>query len=134
MLIDSQRMGNLDLFGPTALRAGITPVVVTSVSVHSFSQDFSFPGKAEGPDQGWYMEWTGRRKRLPIARLRNSPSMSSSFGAKELWHLTHGMQLLILTESARDAQRLQEVEDELVIAHMQIDSIDHQLYMPMTYS
>ncbi|KAF6156460.1 hypothetical protein GIB67_001503 [Kingdonia uniflora] len=30
MLIDSQRMGNQDLFGPTVLRAGITPVVVTS--------------------------------------------------------------------------------------------------------
>ncbi|KAF6134333.1 hypothetical protein GIB67_005725 [Kingdonia uniflora] len=37
MLIDSQRMGNLDLFRPSALRAGITPVAVTSVSVHSLS-------------------------------------------------------------------------------------------------
>ncbi|KAF6158638.1 hypothetical protein GIB67_040152 [Kingdonia uniflora] len=37
MLPDSQRMGNLDLFGPTALRAGITPVVVKSTSVHSLS-------------------------------------------------------------------------------------------------
>ncbi|KAF6149490.1 hypothetical protein GIB67_011391 [Kingdonia uniflora] len=52
MFIDSQRMGNIDLFGPTALRA----------------------------------------------------------------------------ESARDSHRLQELIDELAIAHMQIDSINHQLY------
>ncbi|KAF6135197.1 hypothetical protein GIB67_035268 [Kingdonia uniflora] len=45
MLTDSQRMGNLDLFRPSALRAGITPVVVTSASVHSLSQDFSLPGE-----------------------------------------------------------------------------------------
>ncbi|KAF6160619.1 hypothetical protein GIB67_019559 [Kingdonia uniflora] len=31
-------------------------------------------------------------------------------------------------EPARDAQRLQESKDELDIAHMKIDSIDHQLY------
>ncbi|KAF6155772.1 hypothetical protein GIB67_007419 [Kingdonia uniflora] len=30
--------------------------------------------------------------------------------------------------SARDAQRIQEVEEELVIARRQIESIDHQLY------
>ncbi|KAF6135598.1 hypothetical protein GIB67_015451 [Kingdonia uniflora] len=67
MLTDFQRMGNLDLFGPSTLRAGITPVVVTSASIHSLSQDFSLPGKAEGLDQGWHMEWTGQRERLPIA-------------------------------------------------------------------
>ncbi|KAF6141834.1 hypothetical protein GIB67_003205 [Kingdonia uniflora] len=38
------------------------------------------------------------------------------------------MRRLILTESARDAHRLQEVEDELAIAHKQIGSIYHQLY------
>ncbi|KAF6157217.1 hypothetical protein GIB67_041678 [Kingdonia uniflora] len=38
------------------------------------------------------------------------------------------MRRLVLAESARDAQRPQEVEDELVIARRQIDSIDHQLY------
>ncbi|KAF6175291.1 hypothetical protein GIB67_000612 [Kingdonia uniflora] len=69
MLTDSQKMGNIDLFGPTVLRAGITPVVVTSASAHSLSQDFSLPGKAEGPDQGWHMEWTGRREMFPIALL-----------------------------------------------------------------
>ncbi|KAF6162594.1 hypothetical protein GIB67_003140 [Kingdonia uniflora] len=37
-----------------------------------------------------------------IARLKDPPSMSSSYGAEELWHLTHGMR--------------------------QINSIDHQLY------
>ncbi|KAF6153124.1 hypothetical protein GIB67_034846 [Kingdonia uniflora] len=31
-------------------------------------------------------------------------------------------------ESARDAQRFRELEDELTISHRQIDSIDHQLY------
>ncbi|KAF6143551.1 hypothetical protein GIB67_029720 [Kingdonia uniflora] len=56
MLTDSQRMGNLDLFGPSALRAGITPMVVTSASVHSLSQDFSLPGEAEGSDLGWHIE------------------------------------------------------------------------------
>ncbi|KAF6163564.1 hypothetical protein GIB67_022129, partial [Kingdonia uniflora] len=56
LLIDSQRMGNIDLFGPFALRADITPVVVTSASVHSLSQDFILPGSPEGPDPGWYME------------------------------------------------------------------------------
>ncbi|KAF6149667.1 hypothetical protein GIB67_017400 [Kingdonia uniflora] len=54
--------------------------------------------------------------------------MSSSYGTEELWHLTHGMRRLVLPESARDAQRIQEVEEELVIARRQIDSIDHQLY------
>ncbi|KAF6133883.1 hypothetical protein GIB67_040647 [Kingdonia uniflora] len=31
-------------------------------------------------------------------------------------------------QSLRETQRLQELTDELVIAHRQIDSIDHQLY------
>ncbi|KAF6155868.1 hypothetical protein GIB67_039199 [Kingdonia uniflora] len=128
ILIDSQRMGNLDLFGLSALRAGITPVVVTSASVHSLSQDFSLPGETEGPDLGWHMEWTGRRENLPIAYLRDPPPMSSSYDTEELWHLTHGMRRLILAESTQDAQRLQEVEEELAIARRQIDSIDHQLY------
>ncbi|KAF6175697.1 hypothetical protein GIB67_022699 [Kingdonia uniflora] len=128
MLTDSQRMGNLDLFGPTALRAGITPVVVTSASIHSLSQDFSLPDEAEGPNLGWHMEWTGWRERIPITRLRDSLPMSFSYGAEELWHLTHGMRRLVLAEPARDTQRLQEVEDELAIARRQIDSINHQLY------
>ncbi|KAF6166762.1 hypothetical protein GIB67_005638 [Kingdonia uniflora] len=128
MLTDSQRMGNQDLFGSTAIRAGIIPVVVTLALVHSLSQDFSLPGEAKGPDLGWHMEWTGRRERLPIARLRDPPPMSSSYGTEELWHLTHGMQRLVFAESARDAQRFQEVKDELVIARRQINSIDHQLY------
>ncbi|KAF6147340.1 hypothetical protein GIB67_009640 [Kingdonia uniflora] len=34
----------------------------------------------------------------------------------------------LLSQSARDSHRLQELIDELVIAHMQIDSINHQLY------
>ncbi|KAF6151253.1 hypothetical protein GIB67_002952, partial [Kingdonia uniflora] len=85
----SQRMGNLDLFGPSALRAGIIPVVVTSASVHSLSQDFSLPGEAEGPDLGWHMQWIGRRENHPIARLRDPPPMSSSYGTEELWHLSH---------------------------------------------
>ncbi|KAF6171612.1 hypothetical protein GIB67_036217 [Kingdonia uniflora] len=84
MLTDSQRMGNIDLFGPTALKAGITPMVVTSASVHSLSQDFSLPGKAEGPDSGWHMKWTGRREMLPITRLRDLPPMSSSYGVEKL--------------------------------------------------
>ncbi|KAF6164972.1 hypothetical protein GIB67_005341 [Kingdonia uniflora] len=46
LLADSQRMRNINIFGPTALKAGITPVVVTPVSVHSLSQDFSFPEKS----------------------------------------------------------------------------------------
>ncbi|KAF6175063.1 hypothetical protein GIB67_038976 [Kingdonia uniflora] len=54
--------------------------------------------------------------------------MSPSYGAEELRYLTHGMWQLILAESARDVQRLQEVEDELAISRRQIDSIDHQLY------
>ncbi|KAF6150340.1 hypothetical protein GIB67_034039 [Kingdonia uniflora] len=106
MLTDSQRMGNLDLFGPNVLRAGITPVVVTSASVNSLSQDFSFPGQAEGPDLGWHMEWTWQRERLLVACLKDLSPMSSSYSAEELWHLTHGMRQVVLTESARDAQRL----------------------------
>ncbi|KAF6141118.1 hypothetical protein GIB67_006563 [Kingdonia uniflora] len=92
MLTDSQRMGNLDLFRPSALKASITPVVVTPASVHSLSQDFSLSGVVEGPDLGWHMEWTGRRERPTIARLRDPPPMSSSYGVEELWNLTHGMQ------------------------------------------
>ncbi|KAF6137706.1 hypothetical protein GIB67_023640 [Kingdonia uniflora] len=87
-----------------------------------------FVSEAEGPDPGWHMEWTGRRERLLIARLRDLLPMSSSYGAEELWYLTHGMRRLVLAESEQDAQRLQEVDDELVIAHRQIDSINHQLY------
>ncbi|KAF6142687.1 hypothetical protein GIB67_015173 [Kingdonia uniflora] len=128
MLTDSQRMGNLYLFGLSTLKAGITPVVVTSVSVHSLSQDFSQPGEAEGPDLGGHMQWTRQPENLPISRLRDPPPMSSSYGTEELWHLTHGMRRLILAESARDAQKIQEVEEELAIARRQIDSIDHQLY------
>ncbi|KAF6154798.1 hypothetical protein GIB67_032410 [Kingdonia uniflora] len=101
----SQRMGNINLLRPTALRVGIIPMVVTSALVHSLSQDFSLPGEAEGPDPGWYMKWTGRCEMLPIARLRDVPPMSSSYGAEELWHLTHGMRRLVLADSARDAQR-----------------------------
>ncbi|KAF6139290.1 hypothetical protein GIB67_021500 [Kingdonia uniflora] len=128
MFTDSQRMGNLDLFRPGALRAGIIPVVVTSASVHSLSLDYSLPGKAEGPDLGWHMQWTGRRENLPIARLRDPPPMSSSYGIEELWYLTHGMRRLVLAESTRDPQRIQEVEEEFAIARRKIDSIDHQLY------
>ncbi|KAF6140162.1 hypothetical protein GIB67_028968 [Kingdonia uniflora] len=106
MLTDSKRMGNLDLFGPTALRAGITLVVVTSASVHSVSQNFSFLGKAKGPDLRWHMKWTGWRERLLVARLRDLPPMSSSYNAVELWYLTYGIRRLVLAESARDAQRL----------------------------
>ncbi|KAF6168060.1 hypothetical protein GIB67_011445 [Kingdonia uniflora] len=87
---DLQMMGNMDLFGPSALRAGITPMVVTSASVHNLSQDFSLPDEPEGPDQGWHMEWTGRREMFPIHRLRDPPPMSTSYGAEELWYLTHG--------------------------------------------
>ncbi|KAF6135125.1 hypothetical protein GIB67_040436 [Kingdonia uniflora] len=87
---------------------GIAPIVVTSASVHSLSQDFSFPGKVEGPDSGWQMEWTGRRERLPITRLRDPSPMFSSYNAEEMWHLTHGMRRLVLAGK--------------------IDSIDHQLY------
>ncbi|KAF6168645.1 hypothetical protein GIB67_005257, partial [Kingdonia uniflora] len=89
LLTDSQRMGNIDLFGPSVLRVGITPVVVTSVSVHSLSQDFSLPGEAKGPDPGWYIEWTRGREILPIYHFRDPPPMSASYSAEELWHLTH---------------------------------------------
>ncbi|KAF6158777.1 hypothetical protein GIB67_040291 [Kingdonia uniflora] len=53
-------------------------------------EDFRLPGKVEDSDLGWYMEWTGRRERLPITHLRDPPPMSSFYGAEELWHLTHG--------------------------------------------
>ncbi|KAF6173497.1 hypothetical protein GIB67_027321 [Kingdonia uniflora] len=56
LLTDSQRMRNIDLFGPTVLRAGITPVVVMPASVHRLSQDFSLPGDPKGQDPGWHME------------------------------------------------------------------------------
>ncbi|KAF6167134.1 hypothetical protein GIB67_029772 [Kingdonia uniflora] len=74
------------------------------------------------------MEWIGRRERLPITCLKDPPPMSSSYGAEELWHLTHGMRRHVLVESARDAQGIQEVDEELAIARRQIDNIDHQLY------
>ncbi|KAF6156891.1 hypothetical protein GIB67_000431, partial [Kingdonia uniflora] len=83
MLTDSQRMGNLDLFGSSALRAGITPVVVI--------------------------------QRRFIACPRTSVCLVRQRG--QTWG-----------ESTWDAQRFQEVEDELAIARKQIDSIDHQLY------
>ncbi|KAF6162638.1 hypothetical protein GIB67_003184, partial [Kingdonia uniflora] len=89
LLKDSQRMGNIDLFGPTALRAGIIPVVIRSTAVHSLSQDFSLPCEEEGPDPRWHMEWIGRREMLPIHHLRDPPPLSSFYSAEELWHLTH---------------------------------------------
>ncbi|KAF6167723.1 hypothetical protein GIB67_017218 [Kingdonia uniflora] len=100
ILTNSQRMGNIDLLGLTVLRAGITPVVVTSALTHSLSQDFSLPGKAEGLDSGWHMEWTERREMLPIARLRVPLPMSSSYGIEVLWYLTYGIRRLVLAESA----------------------------------
>ncbi|KAF6134345.1 hypothetical protein GIB67_005737 [Kingdonia uniflora] len=126
-------MENIDLFGPTALRAGITPVVVTSTSVHSLSQDFNFPGKAEGPDPGWHMEWIGRHEMLPIAHLRDMPPMSSSYGTEEMWHLTYGIWRLALTESTRDAQRLQEFTDENDTLRRHLDSVDEQLYVYVNF-
>ncbi|KAF6157737.1 hypothetical protein GIB67_037310 [Kingdonia uniflora] len=86
MLTDSQRMGNINMFEPIVLRAGIIAVVITSASVHSLSQDFSLPGEAKEPDPGWHMEWIGR-------------------------------------QSARDAQRFKELENELVIAHKKIEDL-----------
>ncbi|KAF6147272.1 hypothetical protein GIB67_013093 [Kingdonia uniflora] len=118
----------IDLFGPTVLRAGIIPMVVTSASVHSMSQDFSFPGETKGPDLGWYMEWIGRREMLPIPRLRDPPPMSSFYDANELRHLTHGIQRLALAESARDAQKLQELTNEVATLKRYLDSVDGQLY------
>ncbi|KAF6172043.1 hypothetical protein GIB67_029461, partial [Kingdonia uniflora] len=91
LLTDLQMIWNIDLFRPTALRAGITPMVVTSASVHSLYQDFSLPGKPEGPDPRWHMEWIGKREMLPIQRLRDPPPMFSSYGAEELQHLTYDM-------------------------------------------
>ncbi|KAF6154525.1 hypothetical protein GIB67_028417 [Kingdonia uniflora] len=128
LLIDSQRIGNIDLFGPSALRAGITSVVVMSASVHSLSQDFNFPGEPEGTDSGWHMEWAVRREMLSIHRLRDPPPMSSSNSAGELWDLTHGMRRLALAEFARDSQRILDLTDKLTTAHRHIDIIDDQLY------
>ncbi|KAF6138995.1 hypothetical protein GIB67_010721 [Kingdonia uniflora] len=72
LLIDSQRMGNIDMFGPTALRAGITPVVVTSASIHSLSQDFSLPGKAEGPGPGAVAPGSWYAATCPIESARDA--------------------------------------------------------------
>ncbi|KAF6166889.1 hypothetical protein GIB67_020323 [Kingdonia uniflora] len=52
LLTDSQRMGNIDLFGPSALKAGITLVEVASAEVHCLSQDFTLPYLEIGPDPG----------------------------------------------------------------------------------
>ncbi|KAF6154411.1 hypothetical protein GIB67_028303 [Kingdonia uniflora] len=106
MSIDSQRMGNIDLFGLTALRAGTVPMVVMSASAHSFSfsQDFSLPGETEGLDLGLHMEWTGRREMLPITRMRDPLPMYSSYDTEKLRYLTPGIR--------------------------KIDSIDHQLFAP----
>ncbi|KAF6150045.1 hypothetical protein GIB67_002827 [Kingdonia uniflora] len=87
-------------------------MVVTSASIHSLSQDFNLSGEPEGPDLRWHMEWTGRRELLPIHHLRDPPEMSAFCDAEELWNLTYGMQRLCLTESARDAQRMQELTGE----------------------
>ncbi|KAF6157704.1 hypothetical protein GIB67_037277 [Kingdonia uniflora] len=76
-------------------------------SVHSLSQDFSLPGEAEGPDPGWHMEWTGQREMLPIARLRDLPTMFSFYGAEE---------------------RLQELTDKNDTLRRHLDSVDEQLY------
>ncbi|KAF6168837.1 hypothetical protein GIB67_042144, partial [Kingdonia uniflora] len=128
LLKDSQRMGNIDLFGPTTLWAGITPVVVRLAAIHSLSQYFSLPDEEEGSDLGWYMEWTGRHEMFPIHRLRDPPPMSSSYDADELWHLTHGMRRLCLAESAWDTQMIQKLIDGLVTAYRYIDNIDDKLY------
>ncbi|KAF6175115.1 hypothetical protein GIB67_022796 [Kingdonia uniflora] len=54
--------------------------------------------------------------------------MSSSYGAEQLWHLTHGMRRLALAESARDARRLQELTDKIATLRRHLDSVDDQLY------
>ncbi|KAF6145802.1 hypothetical protein GIB67_016251 [Kingdonia uniflora] len=91
LLTDSQGMGNINLFEPSALRASIIPVVVRSAKVHSLSQDLNLPDEEEGPDPGWHMEEIGRCEMFPIYRLRDSPPISSSYDTEEMWHLTHGM-------------------------------------------
>ncbi|KAF6150947.1 hypothetical protein GIB67_026868, partial [Kingdonia uniflora] len=82
----------------------------------------------DGPDSGWHMEWTGRHELLSIHRLRDPPEMSVSCGAKELWKLTHGMRRLCLTEYAWDAQRMQELTNEVATPRRHLDSVDDQLY------
>ncbi|KAF6174094.1 hypothetical protein GIB67_020276 [Kingdonia uniflora] len=121
-------MGNIDLFRPSALSAGITPAVVTSMSAHSLSQDFSLPGEPDGPDQGWHMEWTERHELLPIHCLRDPPEMSASYGAEELWRLTHDMQRLYLTKFVRDAQGIHELTNEVATLTRYLDSVNDQLY------
>ncbi|KAF6169186.1 hypothetical protein GIB67_013616 [Kingdonia uniflora] len=84
------------------------------------------PATLQEMRQAGFLDW--RREILPIARLRELPPMSSSYGAEELWYLTHGIRRLALAEFVRDAQRLQELTDELATARRHIDSINHQLY------
>ncbi|KAF6159462.1 hypothetical protein GIB67_032233 [Kingdonia uniflora] len=121
-------MGNIDLLSPIVLRAGITPVVDTSASVYSLSQDFSLPGEPEGPYPGWHMGWTERRKLLPIHCLRDPSPMSFSYDAEELWHLTHGIWRLALAESVRDAQMIQDLIGEVTTLRRHLDSVDDQLH------
>ncbi|KAF6135158.1 hypothetical protein GIB67_035229, partial [Kingdonia uniflora] len=92
-----EAVGRIPLDPPLSMSPHISPAALQEMRqagfldllVHSLSQDFSLPGEAEGPDPGWHIEWTRQRDMLPIARLRDSPPMSSSCGAEELWHLTH---------------------------------------------
>ncbi|KAF6147147.1 hypothetical protein GIB67_036866 [Kingdonia uniflora] len=123
--------GSLSIIGNVqqqGTRIGITPVVVTSSEVHSLSQNFILPGKAEEPDLGWHIEWIRRREMLPIHCLRDSPPVSASYGVEELWHLTHYMRRLCLAESARNAQWIQELTDENATLRKNMDSVDDQLY------
>ncbi|KAF6158421.1 hypothetical protein GIB67_019460 [Kingdonia uniflora] len=87
-----------------------------------------FAWQPKGPDPRWHMTWTWRREMFPIHRLRDPPPMSSSYGAEELWHLTHSMRGLVLAESTRDDQRLQELTDENVTLRKHLDSVDDKLH------
>ncbi|KAF6158515.1 hypothetical protein GIB67_040029, partial [Kingdonia uniflora] len=112
LLTNLPRMGNIDMFRPSALRVGITPVVVILVEVHSLSQDFTLPDLEMRPDLGWHIKWTGRREAIPIHHFREPPPISAFYSAEELWHLTHGIWQVALTESVRDAQMIQHLTDE----------------------
>ncbi|KAF6167974.1 hypothetical protein GIB67_020544 [Kingdonia uniflora] len=65
LLTNLQRMGNIDLFGPSTLRSGITPIVVMSTEVHNLFQDFSLPDLEMGPGLGGTWSRQGGTRRSP---------------------------------------------------------------------
>lgn len=101
LLDASVRIGNMDFFGPSALKSGIEAPIVMSSEVNYASQFYPPPQETTwSDDPGWYLQWTGRPDPIPIPHLTDIPAPPSHYTVDSLWEMNMGMRHLVLQESA----------------------------------